>query len=533
MKKQLNQIIDNNWFFVSLICFVIVLPFSTAMVSIISGVILVVALTEDSWNNKIERARQNKILIFIPAIYMVYLISTIFSGPLTESLYDLKKNLFFLVLPIAFIFGKSLLPVQKRYLFYTFSFAVAISTIVALANWLMLESGANFSVHNTSLISHIRFSFQLILAFWFMILLIQNNYLTINIRKFILYGLAAFYFVGFLLFQQSLTGLIAFITSSVFYMIYLIFKTTINKRIILFTLLIIIVSTPVAYISWVAVNFYDIEEVDRQTIDRRTVQGNLYWHDFDNPMVENGKYVYLYVCHEEARNEWNKISDIKYDSIGGGGYPIYSALMRYMTSKGLRKDAEGVRMLTPEDVENVQNGIANVIFAEKKFSLYPRVYQTIWEYYIYTRTGYANHQSFSQRVEFAHAALTIIKNNFWLGIGTANWKEEFAKAYVINNSKLDPQLYASSHNQYLNYMVKFGIIGFLFILFALVYPAIKTRRYKDLLFSLFLVFMFFVNFADSNFESHMGGSFFVFFYCVFLITDGIDYLQTERMLKKP
>ena len=110
------------------------------------------------------------------------------------------------------------------------------------------------------------------------------------------------------------------------------------------------------------------------------------------------------------------------------------------------------------------------------------------------------------------------------GVGTGNWKEEFKKVYAKNNPELREEYYASSHNQYLNYMVKFGIVGFAAILFLILYPVFKTKKYKDHLFLLFLVFMFFANFADSNFESHMGSSFFVFFYCVFMIGE-INYLK--------
>ena len=525
MKKQLTNIINNNWFFVSLVCFVLILPFSAALVSIMSGIILVVALVEDSWHNKSVRFHRNKIILWLSAIYFIYILSAFFSDNLASSFYDLKKNLFYLVLPTAFLIGKSLLPIQKRYLFYAFTFSVVVSAIVTILNWKFSQTAATFGVHKASLISHIRFSFQLILVFWFIVVLIQKNYKKLNIWQRISFIILALYFISFLLFQQSLTGILALIASSVFILVYLIFQTSINKRIVLFTLLMLVISAPIAYISWVVTEFYDIEEVEPENIDKRTAQGNLYWHDFENPLVENGGYVHLYICHEEAREEWNKISEIKYDSISVSGYPTYSTLLRYMTSKGLRKDAKGVQMLTPEDVENVEKGIANVIFANKKFSLYPRVYQTVWEYYVYSKTGEASHQSFSQRIEFAKAAIHIIKNNFWFGVGTGNWKKEFAKAYVEMNSKLDPELYASSHNQYLNYIVKFGIFGFLLIMFALIYPVFKTKRHKDLLFALFLVFMFFVNFADSNLESHMGSSFFVFFYSIFLITNGTNYLE--------
>jgi hypothetical protein len=224
------------------------------------------------------------------------------------------------------------------------------------------------------------------------------------------------------------------------------------------------------------------------------------------------------------REEWNKISTKKYDDLLPNGYPLYSILIRYLTSKGLKKDAEGIKSLTVQDIKNVENGISNIIFQKKKYTLYPRIYQTVWEYYMYSKTGNPSYQSFSQRIEYSKAALTIIKKHFWFGVGAGNWKEEFNKAYISNKSKLDESLYASSHNQYLNYMVKFGFTGLMIILFFIVYPVIKNKKYNDPLFMIFLVFLFFANFADSNFETHMGSSFFLFFYCLFVVYENESYL---------
>jgi O-antigen ligase len=196
-----------------------------------------------------------------------------------------------------------------------------------------------------------------------------------------------------------------------------------------------------------------------------------------------------------------------------------------LTSKGIRKDADGIKSLTKQDIQNIEDGISNVIFQNKKYSLYPRIYQTVWEFYMYSQTGNPSYQSFSQRLEYSKAALSIIKNNLWFGVGAGNWKEEFKNAYINNNSKLEEGLYASSHNQYLNYIVKFGLTGFVLIMFFIIYPVFKTRSYYDPLFLVFMVFMFFANFADSNFESHMGSSFFIFFYCLFVILPENSYLN--------
>jgi O-antigen ligase len=147
---------------------------------------------------------------------------------------------------------------------------------------------------------------------------------------------------------------------------------------------------------------------------------------------------------------------------------------------------------------------------------------------MYSITGNPSYQSFSQRIEYSKAATSIIKKNFWFGVGAGNWKEEFKRTYIRNNSKLEEGLYASSHNQYLNYMVKFGIVGLIAIMFFITYPIVKTQSYKDQLFLIFLVFLFFANFSDSNFESHMGSSFFIFFYCLFLIQPNDLYLNLEE-----
>ena len=523
MIKFLHQKFDFTWFYISLLCFVVVLPFSQALVSIFGGVILGVALLEDTWKNKAKRFKENRILLFIPGIFMIYLVSFIIFYKSGNSLYDLQKSLFFLVIPLAFIFGKSLTNYQKQFLFFAFALAIFVAIFVALINWYFKSETANFGIHKISLISHIRFSFQLILIFWFLVMLVQKNYKTLTIRAKTGLLLLALYFLSFLFFQQSLTGLVAF-GASLFFSIYLLIQIQIKYRTVLLSLLFGTILIPLLYVLWVVHSFYDIEKTDKESIEKTTSLGNYYIHDFENLAVENGHYTYLYICHDELRIEWNKISNIKYDDIRPNGYPLYATLIRYLTSKGLRKDADGIKSLTPSDIQNVENGIANIIYHDKKYSIYPRIYQTVWEFYMYSNTGDPSYQSFSQRIEYAKAAITIIKKNFWFGVGAGNWKEEFKKTYINSNSKLEEGLYASSHNQYLNYMVKFGFAGLLVITFLIVYPVIRTKSYVDPLFLIFMVFLFFANFADSNFETHMGSSFFLFFYCLFVSNTDNSYL---------
>lgn len=515
---------DFSWFFASLFLFAAVMPFSQALVSIAGGIMLFSSFLDEPITNKINRIKENKLLSLVASVYIIYLLSYfIFKKP-ESSAYDLQKSLFFLIIPLAFMMGKPLTGVQIRILLTVFVVAVFGATIIAWFNWFFNRGTADFAVHKISLISHIRFSFQIILVFWILVFTLKMNFYNLSQNRKLTIILSGFYFLIFLFFQQSLTGLIAFGASTFFFTVYTIFKLKGRFKWIFSSIVITLVLFPFVYLGGIILKFYQIEKVDQQNIEWTTLSGNTYSHDFNNPAVENGRFVYLYICDDELRTEWNKISKINYDSVISTGYPLNASLIRYMTSKGLRKDAEGIKSMSQRDIENIEKGYTNIIFQTKKYSPYPRIYQTVWEYYMYSKTGDPSYQSFSQRIEFAKAAITIIKENPWFGVGAGNWKVEFGKTFEKNNSKLDKQLYASSHNQYLNYMVKFGIPGFLLIMFLLVFPVIKSKQYTDPLFLVFLIFMFVANLSDSNFETHMGSSFFLFFYCLFTTNKNNNYL---------
>ena len=529
MKKLKSEIVKINWFFVSAVIFTLCLPFSQALVSISSGILLFMAIAEDSWKNKIERIKNNRILFFIISIYGLYLVSAILSGNISDSFYDLRKTLFFLVIPMAFILGKPISNAQKGFLLYSFSFALIVATFIALVRWSNSQEYSNFEVHKASLISHIRFSFQILLAFWFFILHFQKNKEELSRNTRILFLVPAAYFLGFIFFQQSLTGLIALGGSIVFYIFILLIKVKHRIRNVLLFAGILFVISPLIYVIGCVKIFYDFDKIDQNNLPALTKSGNPYSYDFSSKMVENGHYVYLFVCEKEMREEWNKISEHKFDSIGKNGFPVHSTLVRYLTSKDLKKDSEGIKALNEKDIKNIENGIANSIYSDRKLSIYPRIYQTIWEYYVYTHTGYVNYQSFSQRIIYGKTALSIIKKHFWFGVGTAKWKDAFSAEYKLNFPQLNNNLYGSSHNQYLNYMVKFGFAGFILIMFFIIYPIIQRQKYHETLFLIFLIFMFIANFADSNFESHMGGAFFVFFYCFFITSENDGYFVSKQI----
>lgn len=77
--------------------------------------------------------------------------------------------------------------------------------------------------------------------------------------------------------------------------------------------------------------------------------------------------------------------------------------------------------------------------------------------------------STGKRVQTYLVAMEMIKDNFWLGIGTKNW-QKLNKNYYSRNYKSDFEYgidTLNTHNQYLNALVSWGFIGL--ILFILIF----------------------------------------------------------------
>ncbi len=512
----------NSWrensFYACLLLFVAFLPFSEAMVSIVAGILLFQALVLTSWNHPSVPHGSVKSLLIVLSVFMVYLLGMLFTRDLPFALYELKKVIFWIVIPVAFYISPRLS--DKRFLcvLAIFILAVFVGSLVATFRLIFSDQQGISGFREIIPVSHIRFSFQLILALivtgWF--LWSKTNLPVVGYRPILLLALMV-WFLFFLLLLKSITGIIALLGTA-----YLLLGMTavglkrwLHKGIIL-VLLMALVAVPLAYVAKVWHDFFAIEMPDPGTVDQLTLSGNPYTFDFSSREKENGHWVNLYICEQELRQEWNKISSVKFDKPDGGGYTCSSTLIRYLTGKGLRKDSAGISKLTPADIKAIEQGIANPVYVGRSFSLYPRIYETIWELDRYSRSGNPNDQSFSQRIEYVKASLRLIGKNPWFGIGTGNWKIKYAEVYREMNSQLRVENMGPSHNQYLNYLVKFGVTGFLLIMAALLVPVFLEGHHHNLVFWLFLISIGFANFGDANLETHMGLSFFCFFYGLFL-----------------
>ena len=334
----------------------------------------------------------------------------------------------------------------------------------------------------------------------------------------ITYLSVAAWLVLFLFILKSFTGIVIFILVSLALAFWFSFR--IKHVVLRFSVYVFMLIVPVfigAYITRSINEFYHTEEFSDKELNAKTQLGNPYHHEPGNRQLENGHFVFLFISEDELREAWNQRSNFKYDSTYTEGFNKY-ALLRYMTSKGLRKDAEGLSKLGNEDIRNIEKGIPNYRFANK-YSLNNRIYQTIWEFNEYKNGASPAGHSVVQRIEYYKIAGQVIRENFWFGTGTGGYYPAYQKKYDEHPFFSDPKFRQRSHNMFLSYWIDFGLIGLLFICFAYAYPVFrerKTKSYLLLTFSL-IVLLSFLN--EDTLNNHDAITFFAFFFSLFLFSN--------------
>lgn len=500
---------------VLLLLMAVSLPLSKALMSIVPGLLMVNWLIEGEFGVKLGRLKNRKSLVLLLSIFFVYLIGLLWTNSLKWGMHDLKIQLPFLVLPLVIGTSKEISEKQLKRVIYLFSASVIIASICSIYVLLGFSGKTIHDPREISLfISHIRFALLINISIfslgWFLMNLDPKSFT----EKLLLF-FAIIWLSIFLIVLKSATGWVVFLIV----LALIVFRSILRMkkpiwRIAFSGILISIFLLPAGYIGYVVHQFYNIERIPEDINTLRSSRGNLYTNDFSNKQLENGHYTFLYVIGDELREAWNKRSKINYDSTSTSGFNQY-VLIRYMTSKGLRKDAEGVEKLSEIDIRNIENGMTNYRF-ENPLSFYKRIYQIVWETDMYRKGENPSGHSVTQRLEYYKMAFQIIRERFWFGNGTGGYYEAYQEKYDQNKFFQDAEYRQRSHNMFLSYWIDFGLIGMCYICFALVAPVFLERKAKSFLLLIFLLIVFISFMNEDTLNNHDAISFFAFFYPLYL-----------------
>jgi O-antigen ligase len=494
------------------------LPLSNFLMSVgtfwLCGAWLLQVLTDifskRSLQERFSRFRKNRAAQLLMGVYFLVLLGLFFTSSMDHAQWDLRMKLPLLILPIVITTLDPLSEYWRRVLKGIFLLSLTFAVLWCLIIYWGLHGESYRDVRNISVfISHVRFSLLIVLGICIAFHETWNKpagpVFSILITVFFLY---------FLYVLQSMTGFAALGCVIFYTLVRSILRA--KKKTVRVGALSLLVTLPLVVLSYLkhsSTAYFNAPPVDWNTLETTTPHGEAYEHNAHYPLIENGHYVMNYIAWGELYSGWMSRSMVHPDSTDGKGNMLKGTLIRYLASKGLRKDLDGIAALSDEDVRAIESGIPTMQ-EKRKNGINRRIDNILFEYSNYKAGGSPNGHSVIQRLEFWRAATGIIREHPFTGVGTGDVKTAFAEQYEKMNSRLDTQHRLRAHNQYLTMWVTYGILGFVFFLAVVLYPLMNGGIRNPLL-AVFILIAALSFLTEDTLESQAGVMFFAFFYLFF------------------
>jgi len=531
-----------DWHFITLILLACSIPLSEFGMSVAQILLLLVWIfydrhedaKDDGFVLSVARNVRSRFLHFLSkpeavlaaSVFLLHLFGLIYTSDLAHAFKDLRIKMPLLILPLVL---SSMPRLSERKTNAVLLFFVAAVLVGSLFSFSAYIRGNFTDIREISLfISPVRFSLTMVFSIMIIIVLLLRYPSQAWVLYLVGLGLSGwlFYMITLL---ESATGFFGLMILLTVLTLWLILR--IKSGWVQWSLLTVAVMIPMSAIIFVADTVKEVSagsDVDFDKLEPFTSRGYPYRHDTIHFGVEDGKYIGLYFAEAELADAWNRRSRYDFYGTDDAGQLIMYTIIRYMTSKDLRKDADGVAALTAHDISNIERGIANASYL--KPGLRTRISKAFLGYQNLKFFGDPNRSSDFQRLEYYRASWLILKSNYLFGVGTGDVASAFRQAYEELNSPLDQKFRWRAHNQFLTMAIAFGIFGFLWFLLAIFYPGIRLRRFHDLLYLLFFILMCLSMLTEDTLESQPGVTLFAFFNAFFLFSAAYTSHSTQRSL---
>jgi hypothetical protein len=514
---------------------VVGLPFSNFLMSFgmlwLTGVLVCMFATDllsrKSIRPRWQRFASNSNAIALTVLFALPVLGLLWTSDFNYAAWDLRMKLPILALPILLSMLEPLTQGQFRALIGLFIVAVISAVMWCLQVYWTSGPEIENDVRKISVfISHVRFSLLIALALG---LLVRFAHSSAQGRLLIaLVSIPSLYFIYVI---GSVTGVIVLSALAIWMGVRLLISLQRNG---------LKVGLAIAMVSALALagssihraydNYFHVEPIAWNSLDETTSRGERYQHHSDYPFVEDGHYVMTYVAWGEMYDAWFTRSLIHPDSLDARGHVLKGTLIRYLASKGLRKDADGIAALSNEDVKAIERGVPT-IHDGKKHGLEKRLDRIFFEWSNYRAGGDPNGHSVTQRWEFWKTGWTIVLAYPWIGVGTGDVKASFQQAYIDNNSPLQTEFRLRAHNQYLTMWISYGIVGLLVFIVVLCWPLFHGYR-NDVVMQMFLLLASLSFLTEDTLESQAGVMFFAFFYALFTSKRSLSLAELGRSKSK-
>ncbi|MCB9191673.1 MAG: O-antigen ligase family protein [Flavobacteriales bacterium] len=486
------------------------LPLSIFLMSV--GVFVLIGnwLLEGNYLQRLKRFFTDPLSLAISSLFLIYVVGLIWTQDFAMGFKELKSKVPLVILPLTIFTSR--LPSKKRLYDILLVFVVAclVGVLFGMARLFELSGDELLDKRKISVfISHIRFGLMLVMAFFILVYFLYAKWKSWSVTEKVLTMASMLWIVWFLAMLEAFTSFAAFGVALAIALVML-FTRKFPSRLKLAAAGIISVVFVLLGIwaSSIVENRFHKVPSDYLTQHLRTLSGNFYEHNTSIPYRENGHRVWDYVCWKELHDQWPNRSDFDFNGLDKKGQEIKYTTIRYMTSKGLKKDSAGVSMLTKRDIQNIESGYTNYRYTTK-LGIARRFDQILWAIEQYTWNENANNSSTIQRWVYLDVGLGIWKDNLVLGVGTGDVQKAYKDAYQADNRGLEQRFQGISHNQYLTIGIALGTVGLIIFFISIFYPLFLYRR--DFLYVVFITLMLVSFMTDNTFNRQAGVILFGFF----------------------
>jgi hypothetical protein len=475
-------------------------------------------LLEGRYRDKILRFWNNKAAVAFTMIYVLHLLSLLWSQyPGTE-----MSNLRIKVPLLTFTFiiassAPSFDMLKTKLILLIFATSVLVTTFIG---YVLFLNGDHSNFRDLSpFISHIRFGLMIVLSiFLFPWLILQPGTWKKGMYGKILIicsGMAVLWLIYFLTMMQTLSAIASLAGVVLYLSFYFLLRAPNKLPALVFGMFVLLVA--------VAGTFYMLKlhrmvsqefPTDVAALPTHTIHGTPYAHFPEIEQRENGHLVYILVADPELKQSWQQASALDYEGTDEAGQLIRYTLYRYLTSLGLSKDEEGFSQLTPEDIRAVEQGLGNHLYREWP-GLVIRLHQSLWEIDRFRKGNIPEGHSLGQRLEYWDAAWIAIQQKPILGWGLGDVYLAMDYGFTQSQSQLSYVHRQKPHNQYLTFLIYFGWVGLIVIAGIMVFVIRKTKSWHILPNQIFMIIMAVSMISEDTIESQAGLTFFVFFVLFF------------------
>lgn len=482
------------------------LPSSKVILSLGTMLILLNVLLEGSFKTYRQKIKSNRLFILLAAYWLLHILALLWTEDFSYAFNDLRIKLTLIVVPLILTIKPLKDKSQLQLVLILFLSTLVLTSLINVAfyeHWIGTREYKD--IRELSLFgSHIRYGILIAIGagislYFLKIHQTKTRWLFLPLLIWLAY---------YTYYSQIISGLLALAVVFLVYLIFIAFEKSKILGILSIILAIGIFSIPIVLLL---PKQTENIEINSDNLDKFTAQGNPYTHNLNDSSFVDGKPLFIYVSERELKKEWSKNSKYPYDSLDRKQQELRFTLIRYMTSKGLRKDSVDFQKLTKRDIGNIENGMAN--FEETQVGLVARIVGIKFQL---DHAGDPNGHSLLQRFEFWKTGMHIIEKNWLIGVGTGDVQKAFDEQYILDASQLLPENRLRAHNSYLTSWISFGIIGFiLFISMLLTFVRYhwKNRSLLALMFIFVAISTFFI---EDTLETQMGVTFFAFFYGLFI-----------------